>query len=81
MKENKICWVSSVQLAISSGETSIRVWNLKTDDNFVVNIENALGGEFITCLDYCQHKKILSAGRGKPNPSLRLRFKRVFRSP
>ncbi|TRY69166.1 hypothetical protein TCAL_05644 [Tigriopus californicus] len=68
MKENQICWVSSTQLAISSGETSLRVWNLKSDDNFVVSFEpTSNASEFITCLDFCPSKSILSAGTSAGN--------------
>lgn len=68
MKENQICWVSSTQLAISSGETSLRVWNLKSDENFVVSFEpTSNASEFITSLDFCPSKSILSAGTSAGN--------------
>lgn len=67
MKENHISWVSTGQLAITSGEMNIRIWNLKNDDNFVLSYDRGDGtnkstSEFITCLDYCASKGILSAG-------------------
>ena len=67
MKENHISWVSAGQLAITSGEMNIRIWNLKNDDNFVLSYDSGDGtnkstSEFITCLDYCASKGILSAG-------------------
>ena len=67
MKDNHISWVSTGQLAITSGEMNIRIWNLKNDDNFVLSYDHSDGtnkstSEFITCLDYCAAKGILSAG-------------------
>ena len=62
MKENHISWVSAGQLAITSGEMNIRIWNLKNDDNFVLSYDsgdctNKSMSEFITCLDYCASKR------------------------
>eukprot|EP00095_Tigriopus_kingsejongensis_P006204 snap_masked-scaffold252_size238019-processed-gene-1.6 protein:Tk06204 transcript:snap_masked-scaffold252_size238019-processed-gene-1.6-mRNA-1 annotation:"intraflagellar transport protein 140-like protein" len=68
MKDNHICWVSATQLAISSGETSIRIWNLKSDENFVVSFDTSSGSaEFITSLDFCPAKSLLSVGTSTGN--------------
>jgi WD40 repeat protein len=64
MKENHISWVTTGQLAITSGEMNIRIWNLKNDDNYVLNYEQGdkPTSEFITCISYSSAKGILSAG-------------------
>lgn len=65
MKENYITWVSAGQLAITSGEMNVRIWNLKNDDNYVlsyVDHDDRPSAEFITCMDYSPAKKLLSAG-------------------
>lgn len=39
LKENHVSWVGAGQLAISSGEMNIRLWDLKNDDNYVLSYE------------------------------------------
>ena len=65
LKENHVTWVASGQLAISSGEMNIRIWDLKNDDNYVLSYDppdKSSTAEFITCLDFCSKKGILAAG-------------------
>ncbi len=70
MKENHLEWMmteASICLAVSSGDLTVRVWNLKTDENFVLGTSGPVavggaGGHFITGLAYSTGKKILAAG-------------------
>ena len=61
-KENPTVWVGPGLLAISTGESNIRVWDLKTDDNFVLPHVPGFGAnENITSMDFCNEKNILAA--------------------
>ena len=64
-KENHAVWVGSGLLAIASGEASIRVWDLRTDDNYVLPDPPGSSGtssEIISSLSYCPRKNTLAAG-------------------
>ena len=61
-KENHAVWVGSGLLAIASGEASIRIWDLRTDDNYVLPDPPGSSGtstEIISSLSYCQKKNTL----------------------
>ncbi|XP_040583059.1 intraflagellar transport protein 140 homolog [Lepeophtheirus salmonis] len=61
--QNKVKWVGRGVLAISSGSeasSGIRIWNLKTDDNFFLSIGN--GDSYITTMCFDPLKNILGAG-------------------
>ena len=66
-KENHALWVGSGLLAIASGEASIRIWDLRTDDNYVLPdpprlSEGRASTEVISSLSYCPKKNTLAAG-------------------
>lgn len=50
-------------LAIASGEMSVRIWDLKTDDNFILSaptpVAPSVANEVISSLDFCEEKNIL----------------------
>ena len=59
-----ITWAGAGQLAITTGELSVRLWNLHTGDNFVLSGNTASGSvtEFITSLAYSGNRAVLAAG-------------------
>ena len=63
-KENQAAWAGRGVLAISTGETSVRIWDLKTDDNYVLPVPAASAGgasgslETITSLSFCEDRKV-----------------------
>ncbi len=38
-KENHLAWAGDSHLAVSSGDTSVRIWNLRNDANFVLTVD------------------------------------------
>ncbi len=67
-KENHIAWVDDTHLAVNSGDMTVRVWNLKTDANFVLTAEaEGASMQFITCLSYCSPKRLVAAGTNTGN--------------
>ena len=61
-KENHATWAGNGVLAIATGETSVRIWDLKTDDNFVLPSAGGLSSEVISSMSFCTDKNILAAG-------------------
>ena len=61
-KENHACWAGDGALAIATGETSVRIWDLKTDDNFVLPSAGGTSSEVISSMSFCSEKNILAAG-------------------
>jgi hypothetical protein len=60
-----ITWAGPGQLAITTGELSVRIWNLHSGDNFVLSGTTASGSatEFITSLAYSSNRAVLAAGK------------------
>ena len=62
-------WAGRGMLAIATGETSVRIWDLRTDDNYVLPSapasSNAGGGslEAITRSGHCVQVSVLSSDR------------------
>ena len=58
-----LCWATSGVLAVSTGDNSVRLWNIDTGDNYVLRLKENLGfrtSESIMCLAFCAPKsKIL----------------------
>jgi len=66
-KENHLTWLGEDHLAVSGGDLTVRVWNLKTDQNFVLSAPNVAGGpaggqQFLTSLAYAPLKHVVAAG-------------------
>ena len=61
-KENHAVWAGAGILAIATGETSVRIWDLKTDDNFVLPSAGGASSEVISSMSFCNEKNILAAG-------------------
>ena len=68
-KDNQAAWAGPGVLAIATGETTVRIWDLKTDDNYVLPSSTtaaAAGGgsslESITSLSFCEERNVLAAG-------------------
>ena len=61
-KENHAVWAGAGILAIATGETSVRIWDLKTDDNFVLPSAGGTSSEVISSMSFCNEKNILAAG-------------------
>ena len=61
-KENHAVWAGAGILAIATGETSVRIWDLKTDDNFVLPSAGGTSSEVISSMSFCDEKNILAAG-------------------
>ena len=60
-----ITWAGPGQLAITTGELAVRIWNLHTGDNFVLSGATTASGstaEFITSLAYSTSRAVLAAG-------------------
>ncbi|XP_034933868.1 intraflagellar transport protein 140 homolog [Chelonus insularis] len=66
--ESSICWIGINTLAILTGETSIRCWNLQTGDTYVLSIpesqnKNAeFSSEICTSISFCKYSNTLAAG-------------------
>lgn len=55
----QLCWAGPGVMAVSTGDSSVRLWNIDTGDNFVLSLKTQLGfkdAETILCLSYCQDK-------------------------
>ena len=65
-KENQAAWAGKGMLAIATGEVNVRLWDLKTDDNYVLPNPPASSSstslETITSLAFCEDRNILAAG-------------------
>ena len=64
-----ISWAGRGILAITTGELSVRLWNLDSGDNFVLTGSTSAGGhsEFISSLAWCSAKSVLAAGTNLGN--------------
>ena len=64
-----ISWAGRGILAITTGELSVRLWNLDSGDNFVLTGSTSAGGhsEFISSLSWCSAKSVLAAGTNLGN--------------
>ena len=64
-----ITWAGRGLLAITTGELSVRLWNLDTGDNFVLTGNTGSGGhaEFISGLAFGSGKSTLAAGTNLGN--------------
>uniref|UniRef100_A0A182QMN5 Uncharacterized protein n=1 Tax=Anopheles farauti TaxID=69004 RepID=A0A182QMN5_9DIPT len=71
--KSAITWVAGCALAILTGDLSVRVWDIETNDNYVLSMELAAGTdrsavgataaqEAFTCVAYCADTQTLSAG-------------------
>ncbi|CAL4114854.1 unnamed protein product, partial [Meganyctiphanes norvegica] len=60
----QVTWTRTGLLAVSTGDPSVRLWNLDSGDNFVLALQgpNYRDQEYIMCLTYSSNKKILCAG-------------------
>ncbi|XP_055006428.1 intraflagellar transport protein 140 homolog isoform X2 [Boleophthalmus pectinirostris] len=62
---NYIAWTDNGLLITTSGDQTIRLWDLERDDNYVLSLEEAVGferDEIVNCVTYCSGKEILAAG-------------------
>ena len=64
-----ISWAGKGILAITTGELSVRLWNLDNGDNFVLTGNTGSGGhsESISSLSWCGAKSTLAAGTNLGN--------------
>uniref|UniRef100_A0A182K189 Uncharacterized protein n=1 Tax=Anopheles christyi TaxID=43041 RepID=A0A182K189_9DIPT len=74
--KSAITWVAGCALAILTGDLSVRIWDIETNDNYVLSMEltapSAVGDrlpvngaaalEAFTCVAYCADTQTLSAG-------------------
>uniref|UniRef100_A0A182NDP1 Uncharacterized protein n=1 Tax=Anopheles dirus TaxID=7168 RepID=A0A182NDP1_9DIPT len=70
--KSAITWVAGCALAILTGDLSVRIWDIETNDNYVLSMELAAGTdrppagaaaqEAFTCVAYCADTQTLSAG-------------------
>lgn len=82
--KSAITWVAGVgaALAILTGDLSVRIWDIESNDNYVLSMElnNGLAGltgnnlptrnpvvEVFTCVAYCKDNQTLSAGTNQGN--------------
>lgn len=81
--KSAITWVAGVgaALAILTGDLSVRIWDIESNDNYVLSMElnngtNATGTNFpirnpvvevFTCVAYCKDNQTLSAGTNQGN--------------
>uniref|UniRef100_A0AAG5DP30 Uncharacterized protein n=1 Tax=Anopheles atroparvus TaxID=41427 RepID=A0AAG5DP30_ANOAO len=77
--KSAITWVAGCALAILTGDLSVRIWDIETNDNYVLSMElptsdsddssrlppSAL--EVFTCVAYCRETQTLSAGTSQGN--------------
>ncbi|XP_077862626.1 intraflagellar transport protein 140 homolog [Saccoglossus kowalevskii] len=58
-------WAGRGLLAIATGETVIRMWDLDRDDNYALSLDGHQGfetGDYINCISFCDAKGILAGG-------------------
>ncbi|EDS36288.1 che-11 [Culex quinquefasciatus] len=80
--KSAITWVAGVgaALAILTGDLSVRIWDIESNDNYVLSMElTATAGsgtnvpsrnsavELFTCVSYCKDNQTLSAGTNQGN--------------
>uniref|UniRef100_A0A182PVU1 Uncharacterized protein n=1 Tax=Anopheles epiroticus TaxID=199890 RepID=A0A182PVU1_9DIPT len=78
--KSAITWVAGCALAILTGDLSVRIWDIETNDNYVLSMEltttsgerQAGSGtpavlEVFTCVAYCTDTQTLSAGTSQGN--------------
>nr|XP_049461792.1 intraflagellar transport protein 140 homolog [Anopheles coluzzii] len=81
--KSAITWVAGCALAILTGDLSVRIWDIETNDNYVLSMEltatgadrppvNGAAGaaaaqEVFTCVAYCADTQTLSAGTSQGN--------------
>ncbi|XP_070580461.1 intraflagellar transport protein 140 homolog isoform X2 [Ptychodera flava] len=61
----QVIWAGRGLLAVATGETLIRMWDLERDDNYVLSLDGHQGfetGECINCLSYSSAKGVLAGG-------------------
>ncbi|XP_068236628.1 intraflagellar transport protein 140 homolog isoform X1 [Palaemon carinicauda] len=60
----QMAWAGSGLLAVSTGDNSVRLWNLDSGDNYVLSLHGPSyrDQEYIMCLTYSENKRILCAG-------------------
>ncbi|XP_077980431.1 intraflagellar transport protein 140 homolog [Glandiceps talaboti] len=60
-----VIWAGRGVLAVATGETLIRMWDLEKDDNYALTLDGHQGfetGECINCLTYSSAKGLLAGG-------------------
>lgn len=81
--KSAITWVAGCALAILTGDLSVRIWDIETNDNYVLSMELTATGadrppvtgaagaaaaqEVFTCVAYCADTQTLSAGTSQGN--------------
>ncbi|XP_058128207.1 intraflagellar transport protein 140 homolog [Anopheles ziemanni] len=78
--KSAITWVAGCALAILTGDLSVRIWDIETNDNYVLAMElptasgedgsgrlPASAMEVFTCVAYCRDTHTLSAGTSQGN--------------
>ncbi|XP_076028823.1 intraflagellar transport protein rempA [Oratosquilla oratoria] len=67
--EIQVAWAGPGLLGVSTGDFSVRLWNLDTGDNYVIDMQggNLRDQEYIMCLSYSANKSILCAGTNLGN--------------
>uniref|UniRef100_A0A182RYS9 WD_REPEATS_REGION domain-containing protein n=1 Tax=Anopheles funestus TaxID=62324 RepID=A0A182RYS9_ANOFN len=81
--KSAITWVAGCALAILTGDLSVRIWDIETNDNYVLSMELTAGSERVstadrlpvsaaalevfTCVAYCPDTQTLSAGTSQGN--------------
>ncbi|KAK3865459.1 hypothetical protein Pcinc_025661 [Petrolisthes cinctipes] len=60
----QVTWAGAGLLAVSTGDSSVRLWNLDTGDNYVLGLRGPSyrDQEYVMCLTYSSNKEILCAG-------------------
>ncbi|XP_050709384.1 intraflagellar transport protein 140 homolog [Eriocheir sinensis] len=60
----QVTWSGAGLLAVSTGDNSVRLWNLDSGDNYVLSLRGPSyrDQEFVMCLSYSANKNILCAG-------------------
>ncbi|XP_076809284.1 intraflagellar transport protein 140 homolog [Clavelina lepadiformis] len=61
----QITWAGNSLLAAATGDRSLRLWDLKSGDNYTLPLQNSCGfteDEYINCVAYYSSKGVLAAG-------------------
>ncbi|KAB7493708.1 Intraflagellar transport protein [Armadillidium nasatum] len=68
--EIQVTWATEGLLAVSTGDGFVRLWNLDSGDNFVLDLREPLGyktQEHVLCISYSGAKRTLCAGTNMGN--------------
>ncbi|XP_050392806.2 intraflagellar transport protein 140 homolog [Patella vulgata] len=68
-----VLWAGKGLLATASGEMVVRMWDLASEDNYVLNLDSSNSydaNETIICISYCHEKGTLAGGTNMGNIAL-----------